>query len=35
MAGRNMLRKNEESRKPSERELNNNTEKKWSFSLER
>ena len=31
---RNMPRKNEQSRRPSERELNNNTERKWSSSLD-
>ena len=31
---RNMLRKNEQSRRPGERELNNNTERKWSSSLD-
>ena len=29
-----MLRKNEQSRRPSERELNNITERKWSSSLD-
>ena len=31
---RNMLRKNKQSRRPGERELNNNTERKWSSSLD-